>query len=154
MTIPQILLLGLYVPLSCLLCLYGLHRAHMLFAYLRCRNDNPQPEGELKELPTVLIQVPVFNERSVVVRIMDAVAAIDYPRDKLRIQLLDDSTDDTVEISERRCAPGTRRRDSTSSISTARTGRGSRPVRWRRAWRSTTANSSRSSMRTLRRSRK
>ena len=104
MTVFQILLLGLSVPLSCLLCIYGLHRAHMLLAYLGVRDKTPAPEGELEEWPTVLVQVPVFNERAVVLRILEAVARIDYPRDKLRIQVLDDSTDDTVEISARAVA--------------------------------------------------
>ncbi|MHC4957302.1 MAG: glycosyltransferase [Planctomycetota bacterium] len=104
MTIFQILLLGLYVPLSCLLCIYGLHRAHMLLSYLRVRNHGPETPELPDELPTILVQVPVFNERSVVDRILGAVAELDYPHDKLRVQVLDDSTDDTVEISARACA--------------------------------------------------
>ena len=55
MTVFQLLLLGLSVPLSSLLCIYGLHRAHMLYAYLAVRSRNPKPEGELKEWPTVLV---------------------------------------------------------------------------------------------------
>jgi len=50
------------------------------------------------------VQVPVFNEKSVVNRIVHALAGLDYPRDRLRIQVLDDSTDDTVRISEEGCA--------------------------------------------------
>jgi len=97
-TLFQILLLGLYVPLTCLLALYGLHRADVLFAYLRVRKKNPVPNGTWKELPTVLVQLPVYNERTVVRRVLGAVARFDYPRDKLRVQVLDDSTDETVEI--------------------------------------------------------
>jgi cellulose synthase/poly-beta-1,6-N-acetylglucosamine synthase-like glycosyltransferase len=99
----QILLLGLYVPLSVLLAAYGIHRAHMLFEYLRTRKMNPMPEGKLEEWPTLLVQIPVFNERAVVRRIVDALSKLDYPRDRLRIQILDDSTDDTVLISEEGC---------------------------------------------------
>ena len=62
LTAYQLVLLALYVPLSCALAAYGLHRAHQLFTYLKVRNKAPQPEGELKELPTILIQLPVFNE--------------------------------------------------------------------------------------------
>ena len=97
MTVSQILLLGLYVPMACLLVLFGLHRAHILFEYLRTRKQNPKPEGRLRELPSVLVQIPVYNERAVLPRILGAVSKLDYPRDKLRIQVLDDSTDDTTE---------------------------------------------------------
>ncbi|MHC4731222.1 MAG: glycosyltransferase, partial [Planctomycetota bacterium] len=104
MTPFQVLLLSLYVPMSLVLAVYGLHRVHMVFAYLRARRRNPQPEGELKELPSVLVQVPVFNERAVVRRVLEAVARLDYPQDRLTVQLLDDSTDDTVEIGAQVCA--------------------------------------------------
>ncbi len=104
MTGIQIFLLGLYVPLSVLLAAYGIHRAHMLFEYLRVRKNNPSPEGKLDGWPTVLVQIPVFNERAVVRRIIEQIAKLDYPRDKLRIQVLDDSTDETVEISAEGCA--------------------------------------------------
>jgi cellulose synthase/poly-beta-1,6-N-acetylglucosamine synthase-like glycosyltransferase len=100
----QALLLSLYVPMSLVLAVYGLHRVHMVFGYLRARRRNPRPEGRLKELPSVLVQVPVFNERAVVRRVLEAVARLDYPRDRLTVQLLDDSTDDTVEIGAQVCA--------------------------------------------------
>ena len=103
MTAFQIALLALSVPLTCLLACYGLHRVHLLWAYLKRRNDNPVPEGELADWPTVLVQVPVFNEGRVVRRVLEAVAAFDYPKDRLSIQLLDDSTDDTPRIGARVC---------------------------------------------------
>jgi cellulose synthase/poly-beta-1,6-N-acetylglucosamine synthase-like glycosyltransferase len=53
------------------------------------------------DLPTVTIQIPVYNERFVVGRVIHAVARLDYPRDKFDIQVLDDSTDDTVEVIRR-----------------------------------------------------
>jgi cellulose synthase/poly-beta-1,6-N-acetylglucosamine synthase-like glycosyltransferase len=99
----QVLLLSLYVPMSLVLAIYGLHRVHMVFGYLRARNRNPRPEGKLEEWPSVLVQVPVFNERAVVRRVLEAVARIDYPRDRLTVQLLDDSTDDTVEVGAQVC---------------------------------------------------
>ncbi|MEE8106821.1 MAG: glycosyltransferase [Planctomycetota bacterium] len=104
MTVSQILLLALYVPLACLLMLYGVHRVHILVEYLRTRKNNPLPEGTLKEWPTVLVQVPIYNERAVVRRILGAVGKFDYPRDKLRVQVLDDSNDETVEIAAEACA--------------------------------------------------
>ena len=104
MTGVQIFLLGLYVPLSVALAAYGIHRAHMLFEYLRTRKNNPEPEGTLEDWPTLLVQIPVFNEKAVVNRIVHAVAELDYPRDKLRVQVLDDSTDETVRITAEGCS--------------------------------------------------
>ena len=104
LTWGEIILLVLYTPLSLALAAYGIHRAHMLFEYLRTRKDNPEPEGTLDEWPTMLVQVPVFNEKAVVNRVLDALAKMDYPRDRYRIQVLDDSTDDTVQITAEACA--------------------------------------------------
>jgi len=103
-TLPQLLLLAIYVPITCALACYGLHRVHVLLVYLRLRDENPVPEGDLDEWPTILVQVPVFNERKVVHRVLDHVAALDYPRDRMRIQVLDDSTDETVQAAARACA--------------------------------------------------
>ena len=58
------------------------------------------PDREFDEMPLVTVQLPVFNEMHVVDRLLDAVAALGYPQGKLQIQILDDSTDETVEISE------------------------------------------------------
>lgn len=104
MTVFQIFLLGLYVPLACCLAMYGIHRTHMLVAYLRRRKRHPVPRGELRRLPRVLIQVPVFNERTVVEGVLKSLERLDYPRGLLRVQVLDDSTDDTTEIADRACA--------------------------------------------------
>lgn len=101
MTPSQILLLGLYVPLACCLAVYGAHRAHMLLSYLKRRKESPEPKGVLERWPTVLVQVPVYNERAVVARVLEAVERLDYPRELLRVQVLDDSTDETVEICSR-----------------------------------------------------
>ena len=103
MTVSQILLLGLYVPLAALLALYGVHRVHMLVGYLMIRRRNPEPQGKRARWPTVLVQIPVFNEREVVRRVLEAVGRFDYPRDLLSVQVLDDSTDDTVEIAREAC---------------------------------------------------
>jgi cellulose synthase/poly-beta-1,6-N-acetylglucosamine synthase-like glycosyltransferase len=51
-----------------------------------------------RELPSVLVQIPTFNEGALVTRILGAVAALDWPRDKLHIQVLDDSTDESAEL--------------------------------------------------------
>lgn len=77
---------------------FGSHRLAIVFLYLKHSRKHPQPKEMFTELPLVTIQLPVFNEMHVVDRLLDSVAALDYPKDKMQIQLLDDSTDSTVEI--------------------------------------------------------
>ncbi len=77
---------------------YGLHRLMMVILYLVHRKDVPQPKGQWDELPVVTIQLPLFNEKFVLPGLLEKVTAIDYPKDKLEIQILDDSTDDTYEL--------------------------------------------------------
>jgi len=103
LTIWQVLLLGIYLPLSCMLAVYGIHRVAMLVGYVRHRRRNPEPAGSFESWPSVLVQIPVYNERAVVERVLHAVESLDYPRDRLRIQVLDDSSDETVGISARAC---------------------------------------------------
>ncbi len=80
------------------LCLYGLHRYWMIYLYYRHRRRTTRPAGRLEKLPSITVQLPLYNERYVAERLIDAVAASDYPRDRLEIQVLDDSTDGTREI--------------------------------------------------------
>lgn len=77
---------------------YGSHRLTIIFLYLKYSRKRPEPLKNFSELPLVTIQLPVFNEMHVVDRLLDSVSKIDYPQDKIQIQLLDDSTDDTVSI--------------------------------------------------------
>ncbi len=77
---------------------YGFHRLLMVILYLVHRKDVPKPAGQWEELPHVTIQLPMFNEKFVVEGLLRKVTAIDYPKDKLEIQILDDSTDDTYEL--------------------------------------------------------
>jgi len=79
---------------------YGLHRLTIVYLYLKHRNDRPQPKSRFTELPLVTLQLPVFNEMHVVDRLLASVAALDYPKDKLQIQIIDDSTDETTAICE------------------------------------------------------
>ncbi len=60
------------------------------------------PEWRFATLPRVTVQLPVFNERHVIARLIDAAAALDYPRDLLEIQILDDSTDETTALAAAR----------------------------------------------------
>jgi len=92
-----------YFATLAVLSLYGLHRWHLLWLYRRHRDDAVAAEAGFDEadLPVVTVQLPTFNERYVVERLVDAVCALDWPRDRLEIQVLDDSTDDTREIAAR-----------------------------------------------------
>ncbi len=91
-----------YIVLLALLCCYGMHRYLMVFLYYRHRKRAPQPKERWRDYPPVTVQLPIFNEAYVVERLIDAACAIEYPRDKFEIQVLDDSTDDTTEISRRK----------------------------------------------------
>ena len=77
---------------------YGAHRLGIIYLYLRHARKRPEPLRKFEELPLVTIQLPVFNELHVVDRLLDAVSKLDYPKDKLQIQVLDDSTDETTDI--------------------------------------------------------
>jgi cellulose synthase/poly-beta-1,6-N-acetylglucosamine synthase-like glycosyltransferase len=83
--------------------LYGLHRYGLVWLYYRHRRKAPEPAGRFEELPRVTIQLPMYNERLVARRIIETTCAIDYPREKLQIQVLDDSTDDTVVTARAAC---------------------------------------------------
>jgi len=87
---------------------YGVHRYVIIYLFLKNRSRQPRPAGHFKELPKVTMQLPIFNEVYVVERLLKAVSELDYPRDRLQIQVLDDSTDDTRDITAS-CAEELRR---------------------------------------------
>ncbi len=101
--LAQPLILAGYFSVLVVLSVYGLHRLVLLVllrrhrdpldTHSRCGTSDP-------EFPVVTVQLPIFNERFVVDRLVDAVAELDWPLDRLEIQILDDSTDDTLEIAE------------------------------------------------------
>ncbi len=94
----QALIVAAYLVVLGILALYGFHRAHLLYLYWRHRRNVRVVGQPFQELPRVTIQLPTFNEMYVAERLCDAVAKLDYPKDKLEIQLLDDSTDETQTI--------------------------------------------------------
>src|SRR6266496_823273 len=94
----RIATLVIYYVVLALLAMYGTHRAMMVWLYYRHRRDVPRPAGDLPVLPRVTIQLPIYNEVYVVERLIEAVAAIDYPMELTEIQVLDDSTDETREV--------------------------------------------------------
>jgi len=91
----ELLLLCIYFAVLGAMAVYGLHRLFIIWLYHRHRRSVPGPPVTPSVLPSVTVQLPIFNERYVVVGLLDAVARIDYPRELLEVQVLDDSTDDT-----------------------------------------------------------
>jgi cellulose synthase/poly-beta-1,6-N-acetylglucosamine synthase-like glycosyltransferase len=88
-----------YFLVMIVLAMYGVHRYTLCYLYFKHRkNYNPNPIRYFEELPRVTIQLPIFNEQFVIDRLIEAVCAIDYPQNKLEIQVLDDSTDETTEV--------------------------------------------------------
>ncbi|MCS7000335.1 MAG: glycosyltransferase family 2 protein [Bacteroidota bacterium] len=93
---------ALYVSALVVLFAFGVHGLVMLYFYHRTRDVAvAPPERPLEPLPVVTVQLPIYNEVYVVERLIDAVVRLDYPRDKLEIQVLDDSTDETQEVARR-----------------------------------------------------
>src|SRR3990167_6814676 len=82
-----------------LLCLYGLHRYHLVFLRNKYR-DRPPPTTAVHDWPTVTVQLPIYNERYVAPRLLEAIRRLNYPRGRLEVQVLDDSTDDTPRLLE------------------------------------------------------
>lgn len=97
----EVTLLIIYFFSLSILFAFGLHGLVMIYFYHKTRAYNPPVLLAQTEWPQVTIQLPVFNEVYVVERLVKAVCELEYPIDKLEIQLLDDSTDETVEVSRR-----------------------------------------------------
>lgn len=100
MTLAETLILATYFFVLVILAVYGWHRYYLVYLYMKHKDQVPQPLGQFETLPPVTIQLPLYNEMYVVDRLVEAVCRIDYPRELLEIQVLDDSTDETTEIAE------------------------------------------------------
>ncbi len=81
-----------------LVCIYGLHRYYLVYLYYKHARNIPRASKRFKTLPRVTVQLPMYNEKYVARRVIEAACAIDYPRDRLQVQVLDDSTDETTNI--------------------------------------------------------
>lgn len=91
-------ILSIHFALLLILCVFGLHRFSIVFRWFLHRNDEPEIQQSVEVLPQLTVQIPLYNERLVAQRIVDAVAAFDYPKERLQIQMVDDSTDETLNI--------------------------------------------------------
>ena len=88
-----------YFLVMIVLSIYGVHRYTMCYQYFKYRkNYDPNPPMHFDELPRVTIQLPMFNEQFVIDRLIEAVCAMEYPKDRLEIQVLDDSIDETQKV--------------------------------------------------------
>jgi cellulose synthase/poly-beta-1,6-N-acetylglucosamine synthase-like glycosyltransferase len=102
-SLPETLILVFYFFVLSILAIYGWHRYYLVYLYMKNRDKAPSrlpPPPALATLPPVTIQLPIYNEMYVADRLIDRVCEIDYPRELLEIQVLDDSTDETREIAE------------------------------------------------------
>ena len=106
---PEALVVGLYFVVLACLSVYGAHRSVLVYLYTKGRRHAARraahagvlPRDSDGRLPRVTIQLPIFNEMYVVDRLVDAVARVRYPRDRVEVQVLDDSTDETGRIARR-----------------------------------------------------
>ena len=89
--IPYFLVLGV-------LAAYGIHRYWLVYCYSRYRANVPAKPAAVVNWPQVTIQLPIYNERYVIERLVEAISHLDYPADLLEVQVLDDSTDETQEV--------------------------------------------------------
>ncbi len=98
----ETIIIAIYSIALVLIFMYALAQLNLLFNYLRGRRQEQDCEvfdlSKPNEVPNVTIQLPVYNELYVMERLLDNIAKIDYPQDKLEIQVLDDSTDESFEI--------------------------------------------------------
>src|SRR5207253_9660537 len=88
---------------------YGVHRYFIIYLYLKHRKRMPVPSRYFEQLPKVTMQLPIFNEVYVAERLLRSVSELDYPQEILEIQVLDDSTDETRQITAA-CAAELRQR--------------------------------------------
>ncbi len=98
MHIFSLLLGALYLLIVFILSMYGLHNLINAILYLvpKARKTTKRKPPVLDHFPKVTIQLPIYNEKYTIERLLTSVTRLDYPADKLQIQVLDDSTDDTA----------------------------------------------------------
>ena len=100
MTTGETLVLATYFFVLVILAVYGWHRYFLVYLYMKNKDRHPTPMG-MDRLPRVTVQLPIYNEMYVADRLIDAVCRLNYPRELLEIQVLDDSTDETRIVAER-----------------------------------------------------
>lgn len=99
----DITIMLVYVGILAFLSFYGLRKYYYLSVFRKNKDVRQLPAGHFDELPIVTVQLPMYNEMYVGRRVLDAVCQFDYPKDRLHVQVLDDSTDETVEVMQTAC---------------------------------------------------
>lgn len=94
----EIVIISLYAILLGFILLYSFVQLSMLISYWRKSVVHKVVYSEMFSFPVVTVQLPIYNEKYVIERLINKVCELDYPKDKIQIQVLDDSTDDTKEI--------------------------------------------------------
>jgi cellulose synthase/poly-beta-1,6-N-acetylglucosamine synthase-like glycosyltransferase len=87
-----------YFAVMTVLAVYGIHRYQLVYNYFKNGKNVPGPPPSVTEWPRVTVQLPIYNERYVIERLIETVSQFDYPRELLDIQVLDDSTDETQTV--------------------------------------------------------
>jgi len=100
MTPVETLTLVAYFFVLIILAVYGWHRYYLVYLYLHHRDREPKGGPPLSPTPVVTIQLPLYNEMYVADRLIESICRMDYPRDRLEIQVLDDSVDETRAVAE------------------------------------------------------
>jgi cellulose synthase/poly-beta-1,6-N-acetylglucosamine synthase-like glycosyltransferase len=98
--VAKVIVTSIYVTALALLCVFGIHRYYLAYLFNKYKRQPPKPRGKFINLPTVTVQLPIYNEMYVAERLISSVCRINYPKELLEIQVLDDSTDLTVEIAK------------------------------------------------------
>src|SRR5918993_3897548 len=99
--ILEIAAIVLYMAALSFILLFSLTQVHLLLRYIFFRSKyqlERAPEKAFETLPFVTVQLPIYNEKYVAERLLDCVAKLNYPKERLEIQVLDDSTDETRDI--------------------------------------------------------
>src|ERR1700761_6913376 len=96
----QVSLVAVYVGVLLAVAVYGFHRYVLVYLYVKHRHNGYQPKAKYTTLPRITVQLPMFNEDQVAARIIKHSCLIDYPLDRLEIQVLDDSTDGSAHIAK------------------------------------------------------
>ncbi|MFQ5637789.1 MAG: cellulose synthase family protein [bacterium] len=97
MSTLETILVIVYSVIIFMLTLFGLHKYYLLFLYMKYKNKPKFVAGQFETLPKVTVQLPIYNEKYVIERLLREVCALDYPKNLLEVQVLDDSIDETQE---------------------------------------------------------
>jgi len=93
--------LAVYIGILVAVAVYGFHRYILVYLYLKHKKDGYEPQARFDTLPRVTVQLPMYNEAEVAGRVIRAACLIDYPLERLEIQVLDDSTDHSAEVAQK-----------------------------------------------------